>query len=179
MSVYMPKLLHMPATNSIVSISLYVCSLVQSFILAWYMPAYMPNIHYAKSYVFAYVNCYICYSAIVSVPVSISSSVSTYMPNALSHMLCVICRLSYAKARMPVFICWMPCASYYKFTVRSDYMPISVSVSACYKSGLICQLQYTCIYMPAHECQISIVRCQVCLYASCSMSTVICRHMSA
>jgi hypothetical protein len=37
------KLLHMPATNSILSISLYVYSLVQSFILACYMPALYAN----------------------------------------------------------------------------------------------------------------------------------------
>jgi hypothetical protein len=79
------KLLHMPATDSILSISLYVYGLVQSFILAGYMPV-----------LYAY------HSAIVSMPVNMSSSVSTYMPKALSHMLCVICRLSYAKARMPV-----------------------------------------------------------------------------
>jgi hypothetical protein len=33
------KLLHMPTTDSILSINLYVYNLVQSFILAWYMPA--------------------------------------------------------------------------------------------------------------------------------------------
>jgi hypothetical protein len=99
------KLLYMPATDSILSISLYVYNLVQSFILACYMPAYMPSIHYAKSYVFAYVNRCIYYNARISMPVDMSSSVSTYMPNALSLMLCVICRLTYAKACMPVFVC--------------------------------------------------------------------------
>jgi hypothetical protein len=184
--LFLCQVLHMPATDSILSISLYVYNLVQSFILACYMPAYMPNIHYAKSYVFAYVNCCICYSAIVSMPVNISSSVSTYMPNALSHMLCVICRLSYAKARMPVFVCWMPCASYCKFTVESviclsQYQFLHAILYAgtwvpniCCEmlSLLICQLQYTCIYMPAHECHISVVRYQVSLYANldCYMS---------
>jgi hypothetical protein len=134
------KLLHMPATDSIVSISLYVCSLMQNFIWACYMPAYMPNIHYAKFYVFAYVNCCIYYNTRISMPVNMSSSVSTYMPNTLSHMLCVICRLSYAKARMPVYICWMPCAGCCKFTVRPVYMPISVPVPACSVLNLICQL---------------------------------------
>jgi hypothetical protein len=88
------------------------------------------------------------------------------MPNALSHMLCVICRLSYAKAHMPVFMCWMPCASCCKLTVKSAYMPISVPVSACSVTDLTCQLQYTSICIPAHECQISVVRCQVSLYAN-------------
>jgi hypothetical protein len=141
----------MPATDSILSISLYVCSLMQSFIWAYYMPAYMPSIHYAKSYVFAYINLYICYRAIVSMSVNISSSVSVYMPNALSRMLYVICRLSYAKARMLVYICWMPCASCCQFTVKLAYMPISVPVFACSVTDLTCQLQYTCIYMPAHD----------------------------
>jgi hypothetical protein len=103
MFLFMPSAAHLYRCNSF-SVSLYVYNLVQSVILACYTPAYMPNFHCAKFYVFAYVNCCICYCAIVSMPVDMSSSVSTYMPNALSHMLCVICRLSYAKARMPVFV---------------------------------------------------------------------------
>jgi hypothetical protein len=106
-------------------------------------------------------------------PVDISSSVSTYMPNVSSHMLYVICRLSYAKAHMPVL--YVEChmlASYCEFAIIPVYMPISVPVSACSMLDLTCQLQYTCIYMPAHECQISVVRCQVGLYANlgCYMS---------
>jgi hypothetical protein len=82
------------------------------------------------------------------------------------HMLYVICRLLYAKSHVLVFICWMPCASYCKFTVRSDYMPISVPVYACSMLKLACQLQYTCIYMPAHECLILPMSCRVSLYAN-------------
>jgi hypothetical protein len=96
------------------------------------MPAYMPNIHCVKFYVFAYVNLYICYSAIVSMPVDMLSSVYLLM----CQMLYPTCYVLYAKARMPVFVCWMPCASYCKFTVKSAYMPISVPVYACY---IICR----------------------------------------
>jgi hypothetical protein len=131
MSIYMPNC-YICLLQTVSLVSVYVSSIVQSFIWAYYRPAYMPNVHYAKSYVFAYVSCCIYYSTRISMPVNISSSVSTYMPSALSHMLHVICRLSYAKARMPVFVCQMPCASYCKFTVKSAYMPISVPVSACY-----------------------------------------------
>jgi hypothetical protein len=62
--------------------------------------------------------------------------------------------------------------SYCEFAIISVYMPISVPVSACSVTDLVCQLQYICIYMPAHECQISVVRCQVSLYANlgCYMS---------
>jgi hypothetical protein len=51
-------------------------------------------------------------------------------------------------------------------------MPISVLVSACSMFNLACQLQYTCIYMSAHECQIFSMSCQVSLYVnlSCYMS---------
>jgi hypothetical protein len=76
----------------------------------------------------------------------------------------LVCRFIYVEYRM--------LASYCEFAIIPVYMPISIQVSACSMLNLICQLQYTCIYMPAHECQISVVRCQVCLYASCSMSTV-------
>jgi hypothetical protein len=63
-------------------------------------------------------------------------------------------------------------ASYCEFAIIPVYMPISVPVSACSMLDLTCQLQYTCIYMPAHECQIYVVRCQVSLYANlgCFMS---------
>jgi hypothetical protein len=87
---------------------------------------------------------------------------------SFDHMLYVICRLSYAKSHMLVFICWMPCASYCKFTIISGYMPISVSVSACSMLNLACQLQYTNIYVPAHECLIFPISCQVSLYVNLS-----------
>jgi hypothetical protein len=223
----------MPAASSMLSISYMsavLCKVLSGHVIYRF---YMPTTRcYVKLYVFACVNQYICYSARFIMPVNISSSVSAYMPNALSHVLCVICRLSYAKARMPVYICWMPCASCYKFTVRSviclsqyqfphalsqilyascsilaficrhmsakyllwyakfAYMPVAVylhlyagtwvpNICCDMPSLLICQLQYTCIYMPAHECQISVVICQVCLDASCSILAFICRHMSA
>jgi hypothetical protein len=70
------------------------------------------------------------------------------------YLLCVICRLLYAKAHEQVYICQIPCASYCKFTLTSGYIPISVPVSACFMLSLACQLQYTYIYMPAHECLI-------------------------
>jgi hypothetical protein len=41
--LFLCQLLHMPAANSIVSTILYICSLMQSFILAWYMPALYAN----------------------------------------------------------------------------------------------------------------------------------------
>jgi hypothetical protein len=43
------QLLHMPAANSIISISLYDYSLVQSFVLACYMPALYANISMSGS----------------------------------------------------------------------------------------------------------------------------------
>jgi hypothetical protein len=88
------------------------------------------------------------------------------------NLPCLICRLLYANSHMSVFICWIPYASYYEFTVISVYMPISVPVSAYSVSNLACQLYYTCIYMPAHECQIFPVSCLVRLYVnlSCYMS---------
>jgi hypothetical protein len=70
----------------------------------------------------------------------------------------LICRFLYVEYHM--------LASYCEFAIIPVYMPISVPVSACSVTDLTCQLQYTCIYMPAHECQISIVRCQVSLYAN-------------
>jgi hypothetical protein len=95
------KLLHMPATDSILSISLYVYNLVQSFILACYMPAYMPNIHCAKSYVFAYASLYICYSAMVKyaswdVKFSIYLYAKCFISYAVCYMPAVICQGSYA-----------------------------------------------------------------------------------
>jgi hypothetical protein len=75
---------------------------------------------------------------------------------------------------MPRLICWFlyveyhMLASYYKFTVKSAYMPISVPVSACSVTNLTCQLQYTCIYMPAHECLVFPMSCQVSLYVNLS-----------
>jgi hypothetical protein len=59
-------------------------------------------------------------------------------------------------------------ASYCEFTIISGYMPISVPVSACSVLNLACQLQYTCIYMPAHECLIFPMSCQVSLYVNIS-----------
>jgi hypothetical protein len=108
------------------------------------------------------------------------------------HMLYVICRLSYAKAHMSFFICWMPCASCCKFTLRSVICLLQYQFVHAK-----CFIPYAMCYMPAHECQISVVRCQVCLYANldcfmtnCYLSVnmpnalshmlrVICRHMSA
>jgi hypothetical protein len=126
------KLLHMPAANSVVSISLYVCRLEQSFAWACYMPACMPNIHYAKFYVFAHICLFTCYNIIVSMPVDISSSVYMLdwdMPSALSHMLWVspciettiaiycdkssICFIPYAMWYMPAVICQGSYASLY------------------------------------------------------------------
>jgi hypothetical protein len=103
-------------------------------------------------YVFAYVNCCIYYSAIVSMAVNISSLVSTTMPNAMSttlhrdhycyllyqvqylfwlyaicYMPAVICQISYAS----LYVEYHMLASYYKFTLKSAYMPILVPVSAC------------------------------------------------
>jgi hypothetical protein len=75
---------------------------------------------------------------------------------------------------MPRLICWFlyveyhMLASYYKFTVKSAYMPISVPVSACSVTNLTCQLQHTCIYMPAHECLVFPMSCQVSLYVNLS-----------
>jgi hypothetical protein len=59
-------------------------------------------------------------------------------------------------------------ASYCKFTIISGYMPISVPVSTCSVLNLACQLEYTCIYMPAHECLIFPMSCQVSLCANLS-----------
>jgi hypothetical protein len=80
------------------------------------------------------------------------------------YLPCVICRLSYAKARMSVYICWVPYAS--EFTIISIYMPISVPVYACFMLKLAYQLQYIYIYMSAHECLILPMSCQVSLYAN-------------
>jgi hypothetical protein len=126
------KLLHMPAANSLLSTSLYVYNLGQSFILAWYMPACMPNIHYVKFYVFAHIYLFTCYSIIVSMPVDISSSVYMLdwdMPSALSHMLwaspCIetaiaiycdkssICFIPYAMCYVPAVICQGSYAGFY------------------------------------------------------------------
>jgi hypothetical protein len=79
--------IRMPAANSIISISLYVYSLMQSFTWACYMPALYAN----KFYIYPYINLYTCYNAIVSMSVNISSLVSTYMPSALFHMLYARC----------------------------------------------------------------------------------------
>jgi hypothetical protein len=138
------------------------------------MPAYMPNIHCAKFYVFAYVNCCIYYNARISMPVDMLSSV--YL--LICQMLYPICYVLYAGCHMPRLVCrfiyveYRMLASYCEFAIIPVYMPISVPVYACSVTDLICQLQYTCIYMPAHECQISVVRCQVSLYANlgCYMS---------
>jgi hypothetical protein len=142
----------MPAANNILSISLYVYNLVQSFILAWYMSACMPNIHYAKSYVFAYVNCCIYYNARISMPVDMLSSVyllicqmlgvPTYIETTTAiccikctiyfdHMLYVICRLSYAKAYMPVFVCWVPYASQLLWVCYRTSLYAYLSTSLC------------------------------------------------
>jgi hypothetical protein len=67
-----------------------------------------------------------------------------------------------------LYIKWHMLASYYKFTVKSAYMPISVPVSACSVTKLACHLQYIYIYMPAHECQVFLVSCQVSLYVNLS-----------
>jgi hypothetical protein len=113
---------------------------------------YMPTAScFVKFYVFAYPNLYICNSARFSMPVEMLSILyllicqMLWVPSCIEttvdfcydkfsicfdHMLYVICRLSYAKARMPVYICWMPCASCCKFILKSAYMPISVPVSA-------------------------------------------------
>jgi hypothetical protein len=96
----------------------------------------------------------------------------------ICQMLYPICYVLYAGWHMPRLICqflyveYHMLASYCKFAIVPVYMPISVPVSACSVIDLICQLQYTCIYMPAHECQISVVRYQVSLYANlgCYMS---------
>jgi hypothetical protein len=84
-------------------------------------------------------------------------------------MLVVICQILYASFYM---IEYHMLASYYKFTVKSAYMPISVPVSACSMLDLAWLLQYTCIYMPAHKCQISVEIYQVSFYInlSCYMS---------
>jgi hypothetical protein len=76
----------------------------------------------------------------------------------------LVCRFIYVDYHM--------LASYCEFAITPVYMPISVPVYACSVTNLTCQLQYTCIYMSAHECQISVVRCQVSLYANlgCYMS---------
>jgi hypothetical protein len=125
------------------------------------MTACMPNIYYVKFYVVAYANLYISYSIRISMPSDISSLVSATMPNAMStilhrdhycyllyqvqylfwlyaicYMLAVICQISYAS----LYVEYHMLASYYKFTVKSAYMPISLSVSACYISNLVCQL---------------------------------------
>jgi hypothetical protein len=89
-----------------------------------------------------------------------------------------ICCVLYAGCHMPRLVCrflyveYHMLASYCEFAIRSGYMPISVPVSACSMLNLAGPLQYTCIYMLAHECQISVVRCQVSLYANlgCYMS---------
>jgi hypothetical protein len=70
------KLLHMPVANSIVGINLYVYNLVQSFILAYYMPALYANnsisylrlsIYYSKQVAFS------CYMSLhMSIVVSIT-----------------------------------------------------------------------------------------------------------
>jgi hypothetical protein len=97
------------------------------------------------------------------------------MPNALSHMLCDICRLSYAKARMPVFVCWIPCASYCKFTVKSAYMPISVPVSACY---IICRHMSAQYLLWDAKCFISRVIWWM-LYAKSHMPVAVSLHLYA
>jgi hypothetical protein len=76
----------------------------------------------------------------------------------------LICQFIYVEYHM--------LASYYEFIIISGYMPISVSVSACSVVNVACQLQYTCIYMPAHECLTFPMSCQVSLYVylSCYMS---------
>jgi hypothetical protein len=65
-------------------------------------------------------------------------------------------------------------ASYCEFAIIPVYMPVLVPVSACSVIDLTYQLQYTCIYMPAHECQISVVRYQVSLYANLDCFTTNC-----
>jgi hypothetical protein len=169
------KLLHMPAADSILSISLYAYSLVQSFIWACYMPVYMPSIHYAKSFVFAYINQYICNSARFSMPVEMLSTL--YL--LICQVLYPICYVLYAGYHMPRLICqflYIECHVLVVTSLQSDQL-ICLSQyqflhALCYMLDLRCQLQYTCIYMPAQKCQISVVRCQVSLYANlcCFMS---------
>jgi hypothetical protein len=65
---------------------------------------------------------------------------------------------------MPRLVCWslyVECHVLAVASLQSDqlYVYLSTSFSMLY-------------YMLAHECQISVVGCQVCLYVSCSMSTV-------
>jgi hypothetical protein len=149
--------------------------------LAWYMPAYMPNIHYVKFYVSAYANLYTCYSARISMPVDMLSSV--YL--LICQMLHLICCMLYAGCHMPRLVCRFLCVEYhvlaiaslqsnqliclsqYQFLYAILYAGTWVPNIYCeMPSLLICQLQYTCIYMSACECQISVVRFQVSLYAN-------------
>jgi hypothetical protein len=118
-------------------------------------------------------------------PVDMSRSVSIYMPNAMSttlhrdycdQLLCLlaICRMLYAKYRMPAALCQVPCASYYEFTVISTYMPFSVSIAICYMSNDNC-------YISNAICSISQMLCALCQipYASYCIPTFICRLLGA
>jgi hypothetical protein len=146
MSIYMPVATYV-CCNSIISISLCIYSLVQSFVLACYMPAYMPNIYYVEFYIVACVNLCICYNTRINMTFDMLSSVSIYMPSAMSTTLhrdyCKQITIYY----MPAVICQMLCAlcqvsyaSYHEFTVMSTYMSISVPVAVCSMSNLACQL---------------------------------------
>jgi hypothetical protein len=110
----------------------------------------MPNIHYVKFYVFAYANLYICYNAISQYASwHIKFSIYLYAKSFISYATC------YMPAVMPRLVCQLICWVHY------------ISLYA-YLSTSFCMLYY----MPARECQISVVRCQVSLYANlgCYMS---------
>jgi hypothetical protein len=90
----------------------------------------------------------------------------------ICQMLYVICRLSYTKSHMLIFYMLKAVCKLLQVYSQISYMPVLVPVYACSMLDLAWQLQYTCIYMPAHKCQISVERCQVSLYInlSCYMS---------
>jgi hypothetical protein len=109
------KLLHMPAANSTINISLYICSLRQSSILAWYMPVLyannsMSNFYDLEDVSYLRLSIYYCikllcqviclcicqfvyllqsYNQYASQYVSqyVEYSISAYMPNAVSITL--------------------------------------------------------------------------------------------
>jgi hypothetical protein len=138
-------------------------------------------------------------------PVDMSSSVSIYMPNALSHMLCVICRFIYVECHV-LAVASLHSDQLYAYLSTSlcmlchrSHMPVTVYLhlyagtwvpNICCKmpSLLIYQLQYVYIYMPAHECLAFSMSCQVSIYvkllylssyAKCFVSRVICRMIWA
>jgi hypothetical protein len=157
----------MPATDSILSISLYVYSLVQSFILAYYMP-----VLYANNSI-SYPRLSICYckqfAMSNSMPLYMSTCISatelelvcqlTYQVQYLliCQMLYPICYMLYAGCHMPRLIC------------QSLYVECHVLAVASLQSyQFICLSQYQ--FMHALS-QIS--------HASYSILAFICRHMSA